>query len=381
MLFDGEDAVRTLQPGELKSLSQKGEIEFPRITEKEIQDRSKGDMLSKGLVIIQTGWFLLQCIARRVEHLPITELEIVTLAFATLNFATYGLWWHKPLNVQCPFRVRIKCRRDRGEEGQNEGEEEIRDDEESGYDDKVFKFGMADAITVLGEAPAAIIHATQGAIAIARRAPVAIHKLTGAIYCTIHSAIIRAVDHVSSSGWGIIWRGLQATFEPFLRMLTQGDMETGAKSVPTFYAGELKVGEVYLIFIGGAGITITFGALHCVAWSFQFPSHIEQLSWRIASLIITCFPVFSWLAGALVHLLNLPHRTGVPVPVPQLEASSRLKKAKEMVFIMGTGIYFVGGALYILSRATLLVVPFVSLRSLPPGAYEIVHWTNFIPHI
>jgi hypothetical protein len=35
-----------------------------------------------------------------------TELEILTLAFAVLNFATYGLWWNKPLDVQVPFLVR-----------------------------------------------------------------------------------------------------------------------------------------------------------------------------------------------------------------------------------------------------------------------------------
>jgi hypothetical protein len=92
MLFDGDDLVRTLEPEEIQQLSQNGEIDFPRITENEIQDKSKGDGLSKGLVIVQTGWFLLQCITRGVERLPITELEIVTLAFAALNFVTYGLW-------------------------------------------------------------------------------------------------------------------------------------------------------------------------------------------------------------------------------------------------------------------------------------------------
>jgi len=108
MLFDGDDPVRTLEPEEIQQLSQNGEIDFPRITEMEIQDQSKGDGLSKGLVIVQTGWFLLQCIARGVERLPITELGIVTLAFAALNFVTYGLWWRKPLNVKRPFSCTYK---------------------------------------------------------------------------------------------------------------------------------------------------------------------------------------------------------------------------------------------------------------------------------
>jgi len=39
------------------------------------------------------------------KHVHLTELELVTLAFAALNFVTYGLWWNKPLNVQCPVCV------------------------------------------------------------------------------------------------------------------------------------------------------------------------------------------------------------------------------------------------------------------------------------
>lgn len=95
---------RTLDPFKLEDYLARGEID---ITIQEIQDRSKSDSLSKGLVIVQTGWFILQCIARQMEHLPMSELEIVTLAFAMLNFFTYGLWWNKPLSVQCPYRVLI----------------------------------------------------------------------------------------------------------------------------------------------------------------------------------------------------------------------------------------------------------------------------------
>lgn len=39
------------------------------------------------------------------------------------------------------------------------------------------------------------------------------------------------------------------------------------------------------------------------------------------------------------------------------------------------------GLLYILARAATLVLAFISLRDLPSGAYETVHWTTFIPHV
>ncbi|KAF9474062.1 hypothetical protein BDN70DRAFT_842810, partial [Pholiota conissans] len=79
-----------------------GIISPPRITEEDIQDRSKGDIISKAIIILQTMWFIVQCIARWSQHLPLTELEIVTLGFAMLNGITYALWWNKPQNVGCP---------------------------------------------------------------------------------------------------------------------------------------------------------------------------------------------------------------------------------------------------------------------------------------
>ncbi|KAF8651845.1 hypothetical protein AX16_004645 [Volvariella volvacea WC 439] len=78
-------------------------IKIPHIPEKEIRDRGKGDVLAKAIVVVQTTWFVAQCIARHAQGLVLTEIELVTLAFATLNVVTYGLWWDKPLNVGYPI--------------------------------------------------------------------------------------------------------------------------------------------------------------------------------------------------------------------------------------------------------------------------------------
>ncbi|KAJ7700415.1 hypothetical protein B0H17DRAFT_925594, partial [Mycena rosella] len=64
-----------------------------------IMDKSKGDALSKGVALAQGLWFTTQCLARVHQHLPITELEIATLAFAVINIFIWGLWWKKPLDV------------------------------------------------------------------------------------------------------------------------------------------------------------------------------------------------------------------------------------------------------------------------------------------
>ena len=78
---------------------------FTMPTEAEIKDRGKSDWLAKSLVLLQTSWFVIQCIARGIKHLPVTHLEIVTLAYAAMNFVIYVFWWNKPLNVNRPVRV------------------------------------------------------------------------------------------------------------------------------------------------------------------------------------------------------------------------------------------------------------------------------------
>ncbi|KAJ3479732.1 hypothetical protein NLI96_g8859 [Meripilus lineatus] len=78
----------------------------PRINEQDIQDKSKSDMLTKTIALFQVAWFILQLCARRHENLAITELEIFTLAFCVLNFATYALWWKKPFAVDRGYAIR-----------------------------------------------------------------------------------------------------------------------------------------------------------------------------------------------------------------------------------------------------------------------------------
>ncbi|KAJ7031840.1 hypothetical protein C8F04DRAFT_1185544 [Mycena alexandri] len=58
------------------------------VEEEDIADRSKGD-----------------CLARVSQGLPITELEVATLAFAVVSIFIRLLWWWKPLDVQRPIVV------------------------------------------------------------------------------------------------------------------------------------------------------------------------------------------------------------------------------------------------------------------------------------
>lgn len=83
-------------------------INFPTITEDEINDKSKVDALSKGIALLQLTWFIVQIITRAVQDLAMTELELITAALAGLCSIMYIFWWDKPRDVRFPVLIRTK---------------------------------------------------------------------------------------------------------------------------------------------------------------------------------------------------------------------------------------------------------------------------------
>jgi hypothetical protein len=74
------------------------DLEFP--AEEDIQDRSKADAFTKAFAIIQSSWLIIQSIARVSVGLPITQLELATMAFIVCALVMYTLWWDKPYDVE-----------------------------------------------------------------------------------------------------------------------------------------------------------------------------------------------------------------------------------------------------------------------------------------
>ena len=88
-------------------LVEKGYINIPTITEKEIFDKSKADHFTKTVACLQTGWFVTQCIARACQHLSVSPLELLTCAIILCTVTTYFFWLQKPLDVLTPTYIAI----------------------------------------------------------------------------------------------------------------------------------------------------------------------------------------------------------------------------------------------------------------------------------
>jgi hypothetical protein len=66
---------------------------------KDIEDKSKADWLLKAIAVSQITWLMLNVAARGITKLPITQLEIATVAFSLMAIATYLANWWKPKDV------------------------------------------------------------------------------------------------------------------------------------------------------------------------------------------------------------------------------------------------------------------------------------------
>jgi hypothetical protein len=313
VLHDDNEPPRTLSLEDIERLVENDEISFPIIAREDIRDKSKGDAVTKGLALIQTTWFLLQCVARRVQHLSITELELVTAAFALLNVITYALWWDKPLDVKRPVLVHRKhifSKEGEGQVGSSEKEVDEKDNQETSK--------------AAGEGT----------------------KENGT---TSHLTV-----------WGVFARVFLTLIDPF------GFMVSDDEDDDTFFAGKNEDDhQAMKARFSALGVAMIFGAIHCIAWSFRFPSHTELTLWRIFSVAITGIPPVVVMAVLLGYAYE---------DLPNLVV-------KLFVGVLAIVLAALLPILYVLARVALIILALMALRSLPPSAYQTVHWTTFLPHV
>lgn len=78
---------------------------FLHISDQDILDKSKANLLAKALVLLQIVWTMFQCLSRKATSLPVSVLEVHTLVHAVCALIMYSLWFNKPLEVEEPTLV------------------------------------------------------------------------------------------------------------------------------------------------------------------------------------------------------------------------------------------------------------------------------------
>jgi hypothetical protein len=320
-----------------------------RLIDADIQDKSKGGFLSKGFAVVQTSWFVLQCVARGVERLPVTELEVTTFAFAALNIAIYILWWNKPLAVERPIYV---CKR------------RLSND-------------TATNQSITATSPS--ITARLWAKIVEFLYPRWVMQIIERVGQAQHKVVTDQIDFLD--GWLLQREWVRPiagrVFEMIgLRLPPLQEKDNMPLVRYNFYAGEVSDNEMILAlpYIGPAAglVAVVFGAIHCIAWWFQFPSHIEQTLWRVCAAVIACTPIFYVVLGFMVLVIRF---------LPFVSFFDRPGQLHNLLMTAFIFMIALPGVLYFFARIILVALALTSLRSLPPGAFQTVSWANYIPHI
>ncbi|KAF7365588.1 hypothetical protein MVEN_00432200 [Mycena venus] len=322
-----------------------------------IEDKSKGDSLSKGVILLQGLWFTAQCLARVQQHLPLTELEVSTLAFQFVNIFIWLLRWRKPLDAQHPILLRpAKELTERRHELKRNPPQLAK-------------------MTTDGVKPESSVNS-------AVFDPVASTSVLPSFSAHTRDNEFPARMERKNSRWGTNWQNwwrretwgnrLLALAAFFIEVVDGEYSDFNPESsisVPSFWSMKgphnISIPNPFMWIQCVMGIV--FGALHCVAWNETFPSVHEMLMWQSCSLVVAAVP-FVMTSFAVLGML-----------VEEIEfqrwAMLTLQVTCVVVLTISTS-----PSAYIVARLVLIVLSFTTLRTLPPGALVDVNWSTHIPH-
>lgn len=406
-----KSGLLVLTPRGVKLLAECGYL--PNISEEEILDKSKTDFLGRLISLLQAIWMLAQVLGRVAANLPVTLLEVNTLAHVLCALIIFFLWWKKPKQINEPTVLRGRWVREIGAymfmssqvsgwKSQNPGilkktwvkpefsalafelaSEPIARNQFSADNIQPVQFLGETAIRIdpAGDA----VHVT-GSFKF-RRFP---SKPTHGDERTTVPFNGHYLQEIFSGGtpsrWDLAARAihrypaLKTRLTPLQKIgcgktvmqepMTNELVFTSAGNWPDHSLLRDMSGFVMGTVLWSA--SMAYGGLHSAAWHHYFPSKPEAWLWRASSVCIAG----SGLTWSVINLLA------------QISTSFKAYWKDVIVLrahwtsLVGLGsLATVCGIAYLMARAFLVVEAFISLRSLPASAYETPDWAQLFPHL
>ena len=396
---------------------------LPEISKEDILDKNKFDNVSKMISILQALWMLAQIISRLSVDLPVTLLEINTLAHILCAIIIYILWWDKPKLINEPTRLH-------GDWVPPVSAYMYMSSHISGWRRTrpgiLKKYWMDSEISILALKPSTARASEIGALTPLQKATSTQKRL--AFIASLRSISMADVPRLQ----GDSDRGSLCT-RPISAFITKGESSSTAMSVlqsrlessqelqSTRWAlaaeamtlhsaiacrvipreiqeGDRKLQWVEPIteelfddsignwatenllrdmsgFVMGMVVwfaSMAYGGLHATAWNGHFPSSVEMWLWRASSICIAG-------SGLTWILINMLARISKGFKAYWREVESL---RAHWISLVGLGsLATLCGLAYLLARIYLVVEAFISLRNLPVAAFDTLQWTQLVPHL
>ncbi|KAJ3851249.1 hypothetical protein EV368DRAFT_43568 [Lentinula lateritia] len=322
-----------------------------QIDEEEIQDRSHSDGLTKVIAIGQTGWFIIQLAARWVQDLPFTELEVMTVAFATINIMTYTFWFKKPLRVQYPIRVQAT-------RGDFEKVKES-DIKSSPNASPLSRPSSTHSLENDRE-----LESTPDIDDVDRNLSYNHASMPDEEQSEPFLSDPRAGETIAFFIIFIIFIPFRVVFSYFLGLSRAEDNSSEEKIEQLLKGSDLRFKIYKISLLIPCAVAALFGLIHWIGWISTFPTRTEEIMWRISSIVVTFLPVHVELAYKAYA-----QRHDILLTAPDF-----------LKYVFGI-IWYIAPLAYVMARWILIVQSFLTLRDLPCGALQNVEWTDYIPHI
>ena len=358
-----------------------------KVSQDSILDRGKADNLSKILVCVQTGWMVLQCVARVASRLPLTLLELNTLGHVACGIMLYMIWFKKPQDMSEAIVLK-------GEHIQSWGAffslSSDRVDFEKAKPELIWgnssrlHLGKASQATTTSPNPAALSPRFRSRLysgsweknlgnnpSSQSRHKLLSHdkwlELTGfgsTLYNEPFHKFQKPLISIDRLALDCILRypavlglSLKDGLNPRY-VLPEATNWIGESSLRRIHRHNIK--RWLLLSLASC----IFGGLHLFAWESSFVSQTEQGLWRVSALYITSM-------GALA---------GVYVIANEIIELQKFCAPFFVLRFVYEACISVLPLCYLGARIFLIVEAFISLRDLPVEAYQTPNWTQLIPH-
>ncbi|OCK89896.1 uncharacterized protein K441DRAFT_699516 [Cenococcum geophilum 1.58] len=355
------------------------------ITAEEVRDKGNATTLTKGIVISQVLWIIVQVIGRTAARYPVTLLELHTVLHTFCAVSMYIIWWYKPLDIETSTTIPLNYERDKGlvsclvrgtttldptdpltvfenpPGGKTTKSTSDQSPSTHHADPKSPDIEKASPPTV-GEV------ITSGQDSMASRAYPTSLDIEKASSPTVNEANTSSQDRPTSRAYLTSRSGLG-------KLMYQSLFNLHGRSQEGYYfeviddaykrlsdaRGNLWAQALIISFIG-----LTFGGVHLAAWNNSFPSYAEQLLWKISAAITAA----TWCSFTLSLSLY-----------PSLKWLEKHNPVFETLIQWTFRVSFGVGLIPVLfARLYLLAESFASIRRVPLGSYEIPGWSNAWPH-
>ena len=396
---------------------------LPKISKEDILDKSKSDNLSKVISVVQALWMLAQIVGRLITDLPVTLLEVNTLAHIMCAMIIYILWWDKPKLINEPTKLRgdwvppisaymYMSSQISGWRRTKPGilKKDWIDPELSilALKPSTARISELDRLTPMQKASTSkqrlAFIASLRSISTASIPRLQANSDHGSLITRPISAFIAKGESSSvaistlesrlelsqelqSIRWSLAAEAMTLhsaiSCRVIPREIREGDKNTKWVEPITEELLDDSIGnwatENLLRDMSGFvmgmvvwSASMAYGGVHAAAWNGHFPSRVEMWLWRASSICIAG-------SGLTWILINLLARTfnGFKAYWAKVETLRA-----HWTSLVGLGsLATLCGLAYLLARIYLVVESFISLRKLPAAAFETLEWTQVFPHL